>query len=86
MHWYSPSKANASLDDYASAQHPTKQDARSQSLLREHTRLQDTLGAYHASIHIRLFLLDMLPSPPTDAQLDEWLTTLEQDTRTNSCT
>jgi N-dimethylarginine dimethylaminohydrolase len=86
MHWYSPSKANASLDDYASAQHPTKQDARSQSLLREHTRLQDTLSAYHASIHIRLFLLDMLPSPPTDAQLDEWLTTLEQDTRTNSCT
>jgi hypothetical protein len=44
MHWYSPPKANASLDDYASAQHPTKQDARSQSLLREHTRLQDTLS------------------------------------------
>lgn len=63
-------------ESYASAQHPTKQEERLRVLKREHTELQHTLGKYHASVHLRMFLLDMLSPPPTAAQVEQWLDTV----------
>lgn len=65
-------------ESYASAQHPTKQEARLRVLQREHTELQHALGKYHASVHLRLFLLGMLSPPPTAPQVEQWLKALSQ--------
>ena len=63
---------------YTSAQHPTKQEARLSGLKREHTELEHTLGKYYASVHLRLFLLDMLSPPPTAPQVEQWLRTVHE--------
>ena len=74
MHWPTQTTPPST---YKSAQHPTKQEARLHTLQHEHTTLQEDLKKYHAAIHIRLLLLDMLSPPPSPHQVKEWLQLLD---------
>jgi hypothetical protein len=78
MKWHTTTTHKRDMSEYASAEPLAPSEAKYNALQKTHDKLQAEVDALHAAIHVRMFLLDMLPTTPDPATVRVWLDTIDK--------